>query len=212
MRELLRDFVKSLGSIEFVGLLAVTFGPAVSQAESGVTAGEFRVERPTLMSLGFEWRVSGDENRNATVAVTYRKRGEEMWHEALPLFRLQNEPVVGGRPREGTGTFYAYTAENMFAGSILNLAPGTVYECRFVLTDADGVNGTAQRTVSVRTRDVPREATGGHVYYPPSGESAYAHGREACRCSHRVKPRNFSQSRIHPLVTFLTRMSALLLR
>ena len=165
MRELLRDFVKSLGSIEFVGLLAVTFGPAVSQAESGVTAGEFRVERPTLMSLGFEWRVSGDENRNATVAVTYRKRGEEMWHEALPLFRLQNEPVVGGRPREGTGTFYAYTAENMFAGSILNLAPGTVYECRFVLTDADGVNGTAQRTVSVRTRDVPREATGGHVYH-----------------------------------------------
>jgi hypothetical protein len=144
---------------------AALLSPLAARAQSGVTAGDFTVERPTLMALGFEWRIAGDENRDATVEVTYRKRGDKEWRRALPLFRLQNEPVTGGRPRESTGTFYSYTGENMFAGSILNLAPGTDYECRFVLTDPDGVNGVAERTVSARTRDVPRAAEGGQVYH-----------------------------------------------
>lgn len=141
--------------------------PTASRAQSDVTAGKFTVERPTLVSLGFEWRISGDENRNATVEVAYRKQGEPAWHRGLPLFRLQNEPVTGGsgRPRNGAGTLYSYTAGNLFAGSILNLAPGTDYECRFVLSDPDGVSGSAERTVTVRTRTVPRAAEGGNVYH-----------------------------------------------
>ncbi|HUO66700.1 MAG TPA: hypothetical protein VMV37_04140, partial [Gammaproteobacteria bacterium] len=136
----MRGFSRRLGSARGVAaLLALVAGgfAAASHAESGVTAGDFTVERPTLLSLGFEWRIAGDENRDATVEVTYRKRGEKDWHRALPLFRLQNEPVTGGRPRESTGTFYSYTGENMFAGSILNLAPDTEYECRFLLADPD---------------------------------------------------------------------------
>ncbi len=82
-----------------------------------------------MRSLGFEWRISGDANRNAAVQVSYRKRGETAWHQALPLFRLQNESVTGGLPRDGDGQhFNRYFAPNMFAGSILNLAPDTVYE------------------------------------------------------------------------------------
>jgi hypothetical protein len=164
----MRQFLSSFASMAIAGVLlagSAVLCPAISRAESDVTAGEFRVERPTLQSLGFEWRIAGDENRNATVEVTYRKRGEQAWQRALPLFRLQNEPVLGGRPRGGTGTFYAYTAENMFAGSLLNLAPDTEYECRFVLADPDGVSGTAERRVTVRTRAVPREAPGGNVYH-----------------------------------------------
>ena len=34
------------------------------------TAGEFITEPATLVSLGFEWRIGGDDNRNAQVAVT----------------------------------------------------------------------------------------------------------------------------------------------
>jgi hypothetical protein len=141
--------------------------PAAARAQSGVTAGALRVERPTLVSLGFEWRISGDENRNATVEVTYRKEGEQAWHRGLPLFRLQNEPVTGGAggPRNGTGTYYTYTAPNMFAGSLLNLEPGTAYQCRLTLSDPDGVSGVTERTVTVRTRDVPRAADDGHVYH-----------------------------------------------
>ena len=33
---------------------------------------------PTLVSLGFEWRIDGDDNRNAQVTVSYRKAGEQI--------------------------------------------------------------------------------------------------------------------------------------
>ncbi|HEU4620498.1 MAG TPA: hypothetical protein VFV10_20860 [Gammaproteobacteria bacterium] len=145
--------------------LAAAAWPGASFAQADATAGAFTVERPTLVSLGFEWRIAGDENRNAAVEVSYRKQGDEEWHRALPMFRLQNEPVTGGRPRNATSTFYSYTADNMFAGSILNLDPGTAYECRFALSDPDGASGETARTVTVRTRDVPRAAPGGHVYH-----------------------------------------------
>jgi len=41
--------------------------------------GEFVVEPPTLINLGFEWFIDGDDNRNASVAVSYRKVGETRW-------------------------------------------------------------------------------------------------------------------------------------
>jgi hypothetical protein len=49
------------------------------QARDGVVAGDLIVERPTLICLGFEWRISGDENRNASVAVQYRRQGDSDW-------------------------------------------------------------------------------------------------------------------------------------
>ena len=70
-------------------LLALfVFGPASFGMQSGnnaVVPGEFIVEPPTLINLGFEWKIQGDDNRNATVAVQYRKRGQTEWKEALPL-------------------------------------------------------------------------------------------------------------------------------
>ena len=53
----------------------------------------------------------------------------------------------------------------MFAGSLLNLEPGTEYECHFVLSDPDGVKGKAEKTVIARTRQEPQPAAGGHVYH-----------------------------------------------
>ena len=44
-------------------------------AQNAVTAGEFIVEPATLHNLGFGWKISGDDNRNATVAVQYRSEG-----------------------------------------------------------------------------------------------------------------------------------------
>jgi hypothetical protein len=119
-----------------------------------------------MVSLGFEWRIAGDDNRNAAVAVSYRKKGESQWRTALPLFRLQREAVSGGLPRDGGAEhFNHYTAPNMFAGSILNLEPDTEYECRLVLSDPDGVTGKRQRIVSVRTRKEPQPSAGGAVYH-----------------------------------------------
>ena len=47
-----------------------------------VVAGELLTEMPTLLNLGFEWFIQGDTNRNASVAVSYRARGQTPWTEA----------------------------------------------------------------------------------------------------------------------------------
>jgi hypothetical protein len=147
-----------------VALAVLAVQPALSWSQTGTVAGDFWVEPATLVALGFEWRISGDDNRNAGVAVSYRKKGEQQWRNALPLLRLQRE-VVGGGSGDAVGRSYQYVAPNMFAGSILNLEPGTQYECRFVLSDPDGVHGKRERIVTVRTRQEPEPAAGGAVYH-----------------------------------------------
>jgi len=146
-------------------LMAGLLFPAPTQSQTNTTPGEFVIDPPTLVSLGFEWRISGDDNRNARVDVTFHKKGEEQWRKGLPLLRLQHESVPGGTPREGSGHYFAYVAPDMFAGSLLNLEPDTEYECHFVLSDPDGVKGKAEKTVIVRTRKEPLPAEGGHVYH-----------------------------------------------
>src|SRR5438034_3061781 len=89
---------------------AVTAAPA----GSAVAAGEFIVDPPTLINLGFEWFIQGDENRNASVDVSYRKQGTTSWRQALPMLRLQGERIKQGDQLD-------VTSPNMFAGSILDL-------------------------------------------------------------------------------------------
>jgi hypothetical protein len=128
---------------------------------NSATSQNFYAEPPTLLSLGFEWQIDGDDNRNASVVVSYRKKGEQTWKEGLPLLRIGNE-----RLNENAIQF---VTPNMLAGSIFDLEPGTEYECRFVLSDPDGVTGKAENLVTVRTRSEPQPAAGGKVYhvYPP---------------------------------------------
>jgi hypothetical protein len=127
-----------------------------------VVAGELFAEPATLINLGFEWSIQGDTNRNAAVAVSYRKQGTTAWSTGLPLLRLNGERIY-------SDSRVHVEAPNMFAGSILDLTPDTTYEVRFVLTDPDGVRGGAERTATVRTRPEPKPYAGGRVFhvYPP---------------------------------------------
>lgn len=124
---------------------------------------DFTVEPPTLLCAGFQWTISGDENRNAKVTVAFRKKGTTKWKEGLPLLRIGGEKVYGHEQR------WVYTTEPMFAGSIFNLEPGTVYECRFELTDPDGTEGLNVQNVLVQTKSEPKPYEHGQVYhvYPP---------------------------------------------
>jgi hypothetical protein len=146
-------------------LLATTILLTASlQAQNATEAGRFHVEHPTLLNLGFEWAIKGDANRNASVAVQFRQVGETRWREGLPLVRVGGGEKVYRR-RENLD----YTIPDGFAGSILNLKPGTEYECSFKLTDPDGVSGQATHTVKVKTRTEPMPYVGGrtlHVYPP----------------------------------------------
>ena len=137
------------------------FAFGLAAADNRTQAGRFLVEHPTLLNLGFEWAIEGDANRNASVAVEFRKAGDTKWLAALPLLRIGGEKIF--RRRENLD----YTVPNGFAGSILNLQPGTEYECRFALSDPDGVSGEATHTVKVRTRTEPQPSKEGrtlHVY------------------------------------------------
>jgi hypothetical protein len=69
-------------------------GAAPAQAPPDRTsAGRFVVEHPTLHSLGFEWTIDGDANRNASVDVSFRAVGGDAWRPALPLVRIGGEQV-----------------------------------------------------------------------------------------------------------------------
>ena len=133
----------------------------IALAQNAVKPGAFIVEPPTLINLGFEWHITGDSNRNATVQVSYRATGTGKWNMALPLLRMGDERVI--RKTE----FLEYTVPHLFAGSILALQPNIEYECKFVLSDPDGVDGDTIQQVKVKTRNEPRTETNGrtiHVY------------------------------------------------
>src|SRR5262245_33318708 len=130
------------------------------KSAAAATAGTLTVEPPTLICLGFEWEISGDDNRNATVDVVFRKAGEKSWRDALPLLRMGGEKIFRA----------PYTVPDRFAGSVLDLEPDTEYEVRLTMKDPDGVSGQAVQTRSVRTRGEPKEAAGGRILhvYPPT--------------------------------------------
>ncbi len=161
------------------GFLAISFsfgsGAARAAAKeetvdtsNATTTGQFIVDRPTLISLGFEWKIQGDANHNAKVELEYRKRGENAWRKGLPPLRLANEKL-GTAPPGLYGTYATDSAKgpapNAFAGSIFNLEPDTTYDAKFTLTDPDGVKGEKVHMATARTRAEPQPATGGKTYH-----------------------------------------------
>ncbi|MEJ2723788.1 MAG: hypothetical protein P8175_03915 [Deltaproteobacteria bacterium] len=146
--------------------------------DNSVRPGKFVVEPPTLINLGFEWYIEGDANHNAVVEVSYRKRGDTVWRDALPLLRIQNEQSIYAFPPTkvtddwwttpsygATNNRIDYVTPNLFAGSILDLEPGTDYECKFLMSDPDGVRGEPLKVVTVRTRPEPKPFAGGKLYH-----------------------------------------------
>jgi hypothetical protein len=141
------------------------FPAPVEVDPNAVAPGEFVIEPPTLENLGFEWFIEGDANRNASVAVSYRRQGTNEWQEALPMLRLGGERISSRKQLD-------VIVPHMFAGSVLDLAPDSAYEVRFVMSDPDGVNGQATKTMTVRTRPEPMPFSGGRVFH------VYPHGYE----------------------------------
>jgi len=143
--------------------------PSFFARPSPIRPGEIRIERPTHHALGFEWPVRGDDNRNAAASVSWRKAGEAAWTPGIPLLRMMYEVVDRFEYPQHGGSC---VAPNMFAGSVLNLEPGTKYEVRLTLTDPDG--GSAEHTVRAATRPWPTAFEEGrrlHVY-PPEHKGA----------------------------------------
>ena len=105
-------------------LFLVVQGTYAADNPNIVTAGELVLEPPTLISLGLEWYIDGDDDRDASVAVAYREAGERRWKDGLPLIRIQNERSVYDQTLD-------YTAPNMFAGSIFTLSRTLTMKCSY---------------------------------------------------------------------------------
>jgi hypothetical protein len=145
-------------------------------AQDAVAPGEFLVDPPTLENLGFRWYLRGDDNRNASVAMAYRKKGEGQWRRGNPMLRVHGEVA--------NQAYGAYRTGNLFAGSALFLEQGTEYEVRFTMADPDG-GAAPEKVVTVSTRPEPRAYVKGrqlHVY-PAAREDAYASLEEAYRAA-----------------------------
>jgi hypothetical protein len=144
-----------------------------AMAADSVKAKLLNVERPTLISEGFDWRIEGDDNRNASVIVKYRKKGEIAWKSGLPFLRAGGDgETVGIATGSGEGggaarfAQFKYVVPNMLAGSIFHLDSDTDYQAQLTLSDPDG--GGTSRTVSFHTRKEPKPYAGGQIYnvYP----------------------------------------------
>lgn len=138
-------------------LLQSPLSAAEPDSANAARPGEVQVQPSTLQSLGYEWPLAGDANRNASVRLQYRAVGSPSWREGLPPLR------VGGE--ETKSAPFDYTAAPAFIGSVFDLEPDTEYELRVQLSDPDGVQGEAQRSFRARTRPEPKAATDGRVFH-----------------------------------------------
>jgi hypothetical protein len=129
------------------------------KAQNQTIPGEIITPYPTLINIGVEWIIQGDDNENGVVKVKFREKGSKEWREGMPFRR-----VPAGEKSTGNAQF---KWENKHAGSIFDLTPDTSYEINLSLVDPDG--GASEKTVEVRTRPEPKITPGAEIIEVPSG-------------------------------------------
>ena len=160
-------FTRLFAAVVVTALITLTmFAPAYPQQKplAGFEVGpqmdkivpkRFIIDPPTIENLGFRWYIEGDSNRNASVAVAFRKKGRTQWKNALPMLRVHHE-VANQR-------YGPYRTGNLFAGSVLFLEQATQYEVRFTMSDPDGGAPAKPKIVNVATRAEPKAFKGGQT-------------------------------------------------
>ncbi len=115
----------------------------------------------TMHSIGVEWKFLGDANHDANCSVRYKESQEDIWKDALGLYRVDFTPF---EPQNDDNLSF-----NGFAGSILFLQPSTTYTLSLRLSDPDGGNSTKE--FNITTAAIPQKPTSGNIYHviPGSG-------------------------------------------
>ena len=142
-----------------LGITAREYVERRNAAAFPAVAGEVLVETPSLFCAGFQWKIEGDSNHNATVNVEYRKAAGGAWVKGSPFLRCKSW--------EDNNPKYNFDVGNLLAGSIFDLEPGTEYEVKLALADPDG--GAAENTVRVTTRKEPPHYEGLRTLYVAPG-------------------------------------------
>jgi parallel beta-helix repeat protein len=131
-----------------VAVIAPATAPALAQdVATLVSASGYG----TFHAAGVLATVSGDANRNATMALEWRVTGGT-FAAAHPLARIDASHL---------------------AGSLFWLTPGTSYEARVTLSDPDGVTGAASMVAAFATRpDTLPEPSLRTLHVSPTGDDA----------------------------------------
>ena len=138
-------------------VLSLGAGNAVAANNTNVL--DLFVEPPTLSSLGFEWRIDGDDNRNATVASFSARRARFAYKQGMPMLRLQGE-------RTFENVRFDVISPNMFAGSIVDLEPDTDYDVILLrLRSGRRERRANKKQLRVHTRPEPKPVAGGRVFH-----------------------------------------------
>jgi cysteine-rich repeat protein len=132
--------------VSLVVLFSLT--PSLALAQDATTARDVTTPYPTLEAISIEWAIDGDDDADGRVTVRYREVGGS-YRVGLPLFRVP----------AGSNEGFSWT--NRHVGSLFDLVPDTEYEIELTLVDPDG--GDVTRTVTARTRPIPRAASDARV-------------------------------------------------
>ncbi|HVW24399.1 MAG TPA: hypothetical protein VHC69_03475 [Polyangiaceae bacterium] len=119
-----------------------------AHADDVLHVGTASLDRPTLVALGVQLLITGDDDYDARVTVRYRVHGSSTWRNGPPLFRVRPDSVAGR------------TVPPQFAGSLFDLMPATEYDIELSASDPDGTNQTL--TLSATTRAVPKDPAAPH--------------------------------------------------
>jgi len=115
-----------------------------ASADDVLAPGAAFLDQPTILSLGVQLLIDGDDDHDAEVGVRYRAVGDLEWRAAMPLVRVRPEYVTGR------------TVPEHFAGSLFDLTPATTYDIELRAIDADG---PVDETIALQgtTRAVPAD-------------------------------------------------------
>lgn len=128
-------------------LLALSATPVAAQNGARLAAVE---GYGNLETAGAVVTLSGDADRDAAVALEWRRSGEAQFRPAHGLVRVDATHL---------------------AGSLFGLQPATAYELRVSLSDPDGVSGAATATAAFSTRaDALTEPGLRTLYVSPGGD------------------------------------------
>src|SRR5262245_45938412 len=110
------------GFIAIVAAFVVVAGAGAAPGQNALTIPEVRTDRPTLHTIGVQVLISGDANRDASIAVRWRIAGTADFRDAPPLFRVLPETVIG------------WTVPEQLAGTIFDVPPGQTVDVELAAT------------------------------------------------------------------------------
>jgi MYXO-CTERM domain-containing protein len=129
--------------------LALTTIALPARAGNSLTVSDPTLDTPTIVTLGVQMLINGDDNYDATVTVRYKKSSDSTFETGMPLFRVHPEQLQANVPPA------------QFAGSIFDLAPNTSYDIELHAVDPDG--GDFTKSITGKTLPVPGDPANPHA-------------------------------------------------